>query len=799
MRLDRAALILFLGLPSQLLGFAPQTLSKRQHVPEKSQVVVFQYPDDPSSDWGDEPGDNEEIIGATKSLLETSKTAEGLSAEALDDFFPLMLWWGKTSTREGAEQVEQLLSHLEDVIIKAGITTPEPTCKYYTLAVDAWGKAGYPEKAKRILSRMEDLSASDSSLAPTRVTYNAMMNAYIKQGDTESAGKILDSMEKSSGLTTIINDYNVLLAGYAKVGQAREAEQLVKRMISLCREEKNDDLKPDLYSYNTLIDAWAKSNEPGRGRRVQEILTTLIDKHESGEFEWSPDGRTFSSAITALARSGGTMEQIEKIWSDATARGLGLGSDPYMSSALLHAYANSSSRGSAEKAEEILEKLEQEGLATYVAYNTVLKAWKAKGNEEATQRAEKLFKRMKSLDLVDAFSYCTLIAIHANLGNRQSAERAEELLDGMKADSLVPNVETMNAVMNAWTRCGKIERAERILKDMEESFYNGSTEGRIAPNVVSYTTLMNGWAKSRDPQAVEKTRETFERMRAMYKCGNVEAQPNLVSYATLVNSISRSEQPGSAEKAEEILHQMYEEYKSGSIAVPPNARLVTSVIDSWQKSGDRNAGERAEDLLDWLLEIYEAEGIDSLQPNEYTFNSVISAWARTRKFGKAARAKAILNRMVELKETGVITAVPNAHCYTSVINSCAYCEKDSLEKRQALRIAIETYKEMLASGAEGPNQLTFSTLVAALRNLMPPDEKRAAAIQTVFKKCADDGQVSDLFLRRVQSSLNMDQLITLVGNDVISLEGRVDINQIPSKWRRNTSEAKTKQPVIISR
>lgn len=47
-------------------------------------------------------------------------------------------------------------------------------------------------------------------------------------------------------------------------------------------------------------------------------------------------------------------------------------------------------------------------------------------------------------------------------------------------------------VMNAWTRCGKIERAERILKDMEESFYNGSTEGRIAPNVVSYTTLMNG-------------------------------------------------------------------------------------------------------------------------------------------------------------------------------------------------------------------------------------------------------------------------------------------------------------------
>ena len=107
----------------------------------------------------------------------------------------------------------------------------------------------------------------------------------------------------------------------------------------------------------------------------------------------------------------------------------------------------------------------------------------------------------------------------------------------------------------------------------------------------------------------------------MYNAGNLDARPNLISYVTLINSISRSEQPGSAERAEDALHDMYDEYKSGLIAVPPNARLVTSVIDSWQKSGDRNAGERAEDLLDWLLEIYEAEGDDSLRPNEYTFNS----------------------------------------------------------------------------------------------------------------------------------------------------------------------------------
>jgi hypothetical protein len=181
------------------------------------------------------------------------------------------------------------------------------------------------------------------------------------------------------------------------------------------------------------------------------------------------------------------------------------------------------------------------------------------------------------------------------------------------------------------------------------------------------------------------------------------------------------------------------------------------------------------------------------------YGKVISAWARTRKFGKAARAKAILNRMTELKETGVIAAAPNAHCYTAVINCCAYCENDSVEKSQALRIAVETYKEMLAADVEGPNQITFSMLITALRNLMPADETRELAIRTIFKKCADEGHVSDLFLRRVQSSLTMVQLQKLVGNEVFSCEGIVDINQIPSKWRRNVDVINTKQPVRIAR
>lgn len=115
-----------------------------------------------------------------------------------------------------------------------------------------------------------------------------------------------------------------------------------------------------------------------------------------------------------------------------------------------------------------------------------------------------------------------------------------------------------------------------------------------------------------------------------------------------------------------------------------------------------------------------------------------------------------------------------------------------LDKRLSLRIAIDTYKELLESEAR-PNQITFSSFLTALRNLMPPDQKRAAVIESIFKKCANDGFVSDLVLRRLESSLNRDQLRKVLGDSVVSSQGAVKLEEIPSIWRRNLEDSKPRQ------
>ena len=291
------------------------------------------------------------------------------------------------------------------------------------------------------------------------------------------------------------------------------------------------------------------------------------------------------------------------------------------------------------------------------------------------------------------------------------------------------------------------------------------------------------WAKSRDADSLAKTKATFDRMVAMYESGNLAAAPNSFSYATLVSAYSRCrDNPEAAQAAQDLLMELYAKYeRDRSPDLRPNAQLVSNVIDAWQKSGCHDAGKKAESLLNWALEVSKDDV--GLRPNEYTFASTIAAWGKSRTMGKAVQARRVLHRMIDLHSSGQIEARPNTHCFTAVINSCAYSENDSLEKSQAVRIAIDAFKDLAASRFGDPNEVTYSSLLTALRNLLPPGTERSSAVQFVFQKATEAGLVDELALRRVQTVLTIDELKQL--SVPIDRSGRIDTKRLPEGWQRN--------------
>lgn len=706
-----------------------------------------------------------------------------LPQNVVEKAYEVLVEWSKLESEEGARKVDQLIDRFEKE--NAEILNNQ----HYTLAVEAWAKSGDVKaatRAEKALMRMEEIAKSNPLASPTTNAFSILVHAYANQGNASKAYSILQGMEESPNIAPSNADYSAVLAVFARDGNARKAEEILAKMVELC---KNGDLDyaPGLNHYHMVLDSWARSNEAGGGKRARQILEALQSMAEQGELGLQPNERTYTAVMNTIvrcAKKGEKVELAEELLGLAEEKGIV--PDVFLLTSTMQVYAN---QGEAEKTEQLLQQLEEEGIANSAAYNSVIKAWKGSGASDAPERAERVLERMTAINLADTIGYTTVIAAYAQRGDFKSAEKAESLLQRMQTlrnegnENVKPNVQTVNAVLNSWVQCGDTVRADAILQRMEQLSEAGETD--ISPTVVSYSTVINGWWKSNKNNGPARAEGVFRRMVEAYKAGNEGARPNAVSYVNLINAIIKSRDANSAQRAEEILFEMYEQYQAGDTEVKPNGRVVALVMDSWQKSGKREAGEKAEKLLNWLLEVYDKTGDKDFQPNEYVCSLAISAWSKSRSFGKAAHARGILQKMKALHKAGTMSSPPNTHCYTAVINSCAYCMDEETEKRQALEIALATYKELERTPSHGkPNHVTYATMVAALTNLLPPSESRSAGVSSIFKRCCETGQVDGLVMRRLQRALTKEELDQLCPGSLVLEDGRINTESLPAEWQR---------------
>jgi pentatricopeptide repeat protein len=335
--------------------------------------------------------------------------------------------WRKMESVKAAEMVEQLIDRLK----KEGKQILDH--RHYTVAVNAWANSGHENaarKAEMILERMENMATTtDPSVAPSRKTYGIVLHAYIQQNKPHLAEVLLQKMEDTPNMLPSYSDYNELLSAFARNGDARKAEGVLKRLVDLCKEIGSTDYAPDMYMYQRVLAAWASANDPIAGQRSYQILQALIALSDKGELSFQPDERAYSSVISAVVRSSDAdrLDQAEGIFHQAIAKGIIPNS--YMYVAMMQAYANI---GAVEKTEEILRRMEGEGIANTVAYNSVLKAWKGSSAPDAAERAEAIMDQMISSGLANRISFTTVMAAYGNRADLNSAVKADSLLQRMQ-------------------------------------------------------------------------------------------------------------------------------------------------------------------------------------------------------------------------------------------------------------------------------------------------------------------------------------------------------------------------------
>jgi hypothetical protein len=407
--------------------------------------------------------------------------------------------------RGGAiDNAERILAEMEQKYAATSNASIRPDVVSYTSVINGWANARRKsygaQRAENILNRMQAISDDTTVVAnqavdgiviaapvrPNVITYNAVLKAWSRSQDNRAPAKAeaivrtMESMYKAGNNDakfdrTTFNTLIHTLSNGGKVETAQRAEDILQR-TEILADRGHLEWAPNLYTYNSCIEAWAKVTDPAANsaEHAYRILLRLIAQYEHGD-NVRPNSFSYNQVIFALAKSS---------ISDAAVR--------------------------SEYVLRLMEKAQAEGnsdvQADVFSYSSVISAWSSSGKQGAGRRAEQLLEKMQRL-----------------------YERGETRLK--------PNTVTMNSVIDCWAKSGRgtlgARRAESILNRMEKQYKSG--DATLKPNALTYNSVLSAWAKSGTKCAHWKAEVLVNKMWDLHKSGNhSNVKPDVFTFNTLV-------------------------------------------------------------------------------------------------------------------------------------------------------------------------------------------------------------------------------------------------------------------------
>jgi pentatricopeptide repeat protein len=406
----------------------------------------------------------------------SSMTTTVTTKPDVQSFTSILAGWARIGTIEAAERADELLQMMQRPEINI-----EPNVETYGSCIHCWARvaAGTATMSPRnsnnnnnynnnnnrnqekAVKRAEELFHEmrvDRKIQPNVFSYTGLLNAYGRSGRAEKAHEFLEACLHEYDTTgnprmkpTAVT-FTAILNAWSKVATsipdaADKAHSLLRRM----KEEYG--IEPNAFSYSTVLDAYARSNRPDATDKAHLLFH---DMREVVGLE--PNAYTCTNVLKALAR-GGRVEVaeellIELINDERVTVKLG----PHAFSCVLHGWSKSKRRDAAERAEDLLIRMQNFYRQKKVfeppnamCYNNVLTCWAHSNVPGAAERADLLLR--------------TII--------QQQEQQQEQLQAPGKNNpqdrySIRCNRIMYNTVMNAWANHGNLSRVNELYTELVE-------------------------------------------------------------------------------------------------------------------------------------------------------------------------------------------------------------------------------------------------------------------------------------------------------------------------------------------
>jgi len=314
-----------------------------------------------------------------------------------------------------------------------------------------------PIRAIALLEEIKEISEHRvPSLEPNTIVYNALLHGLAERGLADEAEAILKEMTTRSkeGFPCKPNiiSYSCVCHAIAKQRGKDSGPRAFGYLNQVKERLKNGEtaLKPDTVFYNACIIAFANDarTNPDAALKAESILREM-ESSRTGDCPVSPDLISFGSVCQAYARSSvpraakkvdEVLERAEELVKAGALPEL----DLIFYSSLVHALTRSKAEGSMKRAEVIVHRMEQLASEGHIMntdirlYNKLLSGWATSLDLDRFAKITELFSRMEAMGETnesvrpDVFSHNWMILHAARSAGALPSERREHFEVALK-------------------------------------------------------------------------------------------------------------------------------------------------------------------------------------------------------------------------------------------------------------------------------------------------------------------------------------------------------------------------------
>ena len=448
------------------------------------------------------------ILHSSVNTKESAEDRRKQSRKQNDPLISLNLNLDAMAQSAAAPVAQELLQRIH-ALHKEGYYEVSPDIVSYNSVLKAWKEDNNPQKAYAYLKQMLDRDDSDK-MKPDVISFNTVILAFAKKGNHKRARHIIQTMKVRDDYPNPDTlTYNALLYALAQSkarGTTKEADDLLREMIN-----NKYNVPVDTTSFNTVIHAWSQGANKFNvkaAHRAQQLFDEMEELALAGNTSVRPDLYTYTTLIQAWARCEQAL-RCQKLLDSMTLKGLLPNRITY--TAVMSSLAKA---GKPEKAERILNSMMmayQSGNLDLkpdtVSFSSVMDGWARLSHVDkpyAADRALALLERMKALEKEgmgpNARTYTSVLSAVAKSGTWEACEDARKILQSMEEEyrdgneSLKPTAIHYNTVLHAYARSPRADKALKaaiFLKGMKRH-----PDPNCHPDTISYNSLLMSCANA---------------------------------------------------------------------------------------------------------------------------------------------------------------------------------------------------------------------------------------------------------------------------------------------------------------